>query len=106
MGALGGSGSARIEETAPERMRVTATMRGAALLVTADTFLPGWRVTVDGREAPLERVDYLLRGVRRPGRDAPVEFTYEPWSWTAGWIASLLAALALAAWVLAGRRRS
>jgi hypothetical protein len=106
VGALGGSGSARIEEAAPERMRVTASMRGAALLVTADAFLPGWRVTVDGREAPLERVDYLLRGVRVPEGTHRVEFTYEPWSWTAGWIASLLAALALAAWVLVGRRRS
>jgi hypothetical protein len=51
-------------------------------------------------------VDYLLRGVRLPAGTHRVEFSYEPWSWTAGWIASLLAALALAAWVLAGRRRS
>src|SRR5215207_4904498 len=106
VGELGGSGSARIDEAAPERMRVTAAMRGAGLLVTADAFLPGWRATVDGRAAPLERVDYLLRGVRVPAGTHRLEFSYEPWSWTAGWIISLLAALALAAWVLAGRRRS
>jgi len=44
--------------------------------------------------------------VRVPAGTHRVEFTYKPWSWTAGWILSLLAALALAAWVLAGRRRS
>ncbi len=26
-------------------------------------YIPGWQATVDGREAPIERVDYLLRGV-------------------------------------------
>ena len=105
-GALGGTGSARIDETAPERMRLTATMRGAGLLVTSDVFLPGWKATVDGRDVPLERVDYLLRGVRVPSGTHRVELAYRPWSWTAGWIVSLLTALALAGWVLAGRRRS
>ncbi len=106
VGALGGSGEARVDEAAPERMRVTAAARGEALLVTSDVFLPGWKATVDGREVPLERVDYLLRGVRLPAGTHRVEFTYAPWSWTAGWIVSLLAALALGAWLLAGRRRT
>ena len=48
---------------------------------------------MDGREAPLERVDYLLRGVMLPAGRHRVEFTYEPASWTgrADHLAGLLA---------------
>jgi hypothetical protein len=35
-----------------------------------------------------------------------VEFRYEPLSWRAGWITSLLSLLALAAAVIVGRRRA
>ena len=85
----------------------TATMRGAALLVTADVFLPGWRVTVDGREVPLERVDYLLRGVRVPPGDAPGRVLLPAVELDGGLDRQPAGgARLLAAGVLAGRRRS
>ena len=37
-----------------------------SLLVLTDVHFPGWKATVDGRDAPVERVDYLLRGVVVP----------------------------------------
>jgi len=97
-------GQAALTEVAPERMRVAVQASAPALLVTSDVFLPGWRASVDGRDVPLERVDYLLRGVAVPAGSHRVELSYRPWSWTAGWIVSLLTALALIAAVLAGRR--
>ena len=73
--------------------------RERSLLVLTDVHFPGWKATVDGRTAPIERVDYLLRGVVVPPGAHRVEFTYEPTSFRAGWIISLLAALAvLAGW--------
>ena len=42
-----------------------------ALVVLSDVHFPGWQATVDGREVPIERVDYLLRGVPGRRRDAP-----------------------------------
>ena len=42
-----------------------------ALLVLADVHYPGWKAELDGEEVPIERVDYLLRGVAAPGRRAP-----------------------------------
>jgi len=99
-----GSGAATLTEVAPERMRVSVEAPAPRLLVTSDVFLPGWRARVDGRDVPLERVDYLLRGVAVPAGSHRVELTYRPWSWTAGWIVSLLTALGLLAAVLAGRR--
>ena len=39
--------------------------RTRVLLVLADACFPGWHATLDGRDAPIERIDYLLRGVCR-----------------------------------------
>ena len=50
-------------------MEVRRRPRGEALLVLGDVYYPGWKASVDGDEVPIERVDYLLRGVRiGPGR--------------------------------------
>jgi uncharacterized membrane protein YfhO len=81
-------------------VRARASDRG--LLVLADTWFPGWRARVDGRDAPIVRTDQLLRGVVIGAGRHTVEFTYVPWSWRAGWIVSLLAAIGLLA--LAWRR--
>jgi uncharacterized membrane protein YfhO len=74
------------------------------MLVLSDIHFPGWKATVDGREVPIERVDYLLRGVKLPAGAHDVEFAYEPASFRIGWIVSLLTlaglgvAVALALW--------
>jgi hypothetical protein len=106
-GAGGAAGTARIATYEPERVLIQATAQTASLVVLSDVFHPGWHATVDGREVPLERVDYLLRGVPiGPGRHA-VELAYRPAGWRAGLLVSVLAAAALAAAVAlsAARRR-
>jgi uncharacterized membrane protein YfhO len=52
---------------------------------------------VDGKDTPVERVDYVIRGVKVPAGAHHVEFTYEPASWRAAWIVSLLALLVILA---------
>jgi uncharacterized membrane protein YfhO len=49
-------------------------------------------------------VDYLLRGVMVPAGTHRVEFRYEPASWRAGWIISVLGLLAVAGALGAGLR--
>ncbi len=53
----------------------------------------------------MERVDYLIRGVRVPAGAHRVEFRYEPASWRAGWIVSLVALLTILAAAAIGWRR-
>jgi uncharacterized membrane protein YfhO len=75
------------------------------MLVLSDTWYPGWHATVDGHDAKIERVDYLLRGVRVGPGSHTVQMTYRPLSFRIGWIVSLATALALLGAVLVSRRR-
>ena len=97
-------GRARIGEYGAERIELTASARRRAVLVLNEVHFPGWKARLDGREVPIERVDYLLRGIALPAGRHRVELRYEPLSWRIGWIVSLLALAALLAAVLVGLR--
>ena len=76
-------------------------------LVLTDAWYPGWRVWVDGQEAPLLRADLVFRAVRLDAGKHLVEFVYEPQSFRVGLLVSaaallLLSALGMLGW-LAGR---
>jgi hypothetical protein len=99
------AGTARL--TAYERDRVVArtAARRRSVLVLTDVHYPGWEASVDGRDARVERVDYLLRGVVVPPGEHTVELRYAPASWRAGWLISLAGALAIGGLAVAGLRR-
>ena len=90
-----------------DTLRVKIATRSArpSLLVLTDVKYPGWKATLDGRAVPIERVDYLLRGVAVPAGRHTVEMRYEPASWRVGWIVSLASLLVLAVLVVVGVRR-
>jgi uncharacterized membrane protein YfhO len=75
------------------------------MLVVSDAWDPGWKATVDGHNADVQRVDYVMRGVTVGPGTHRVEFRYRPWSFTAGWIVSLAALVALLGALLWWRRR-
>lgn len=95
----------RITRYAEEDVDLAATARRPSLVILSDVFYPGWKARVDGREVPIERVDYLLRGVPVPAGAHRIELRYRPWTFTAGWIVSLVTLLGLTAAVVRGRRR-
>jgi Bacterial membrane protein YfhO len=101
----GPAGTARIESYEAERVVLRASADRQGILVLGDTWFPGWKATVDGRSAPVERVDYVFRGVRVGPGTHTVEFRYEPLSWRIGWVVSLVSLVALAAAVAVGLRR-
>ncbi|HEY6573154.1 MAG TPA: YfhO family protein, partial [Candidatus Eisenbacteria bacterium] len=79
------------------------------LLVAVDQWDPDWSVTVDGKPADLERVNYLMRGVLVPAGVHIVRFHYLPRALQAGIrisAASLAVTILLAGFgIVAGRRR-
>lgn len=92
---------------APHQVTIRASLNGSGILVLADSFYPGWRATVDGREAEILRANFFLRGVSLGPGNHRVDFYYEPRSFTIGLGISLLTALGIIAGsaVLAYRRR-
>jgi len=62
---------------APTSLDVEVKLRAPGVLVVSEPWYPGWRATVDGKPAPMLRVDYALRGVALPAGRHVVEMAYE-----------------------------
>jgi hypothetical protein len=92
---------ARITRDGGEAVAVAVEVERPALLVLADAFAAGWRVTVDGAPRPLLQVNHYVRGVTVGPGDRRVEFAYRP----PGLVPALvLAALAWSAVVVGSLR--
>jgi hypothetical protein len=107
-GQAAAAGSARIiPGDDPDKLNVDVDVRRPGMLVVSDAWDPGWKATVDGKDVDVQRVNYVMRGVRVGPGAHHVEFRYRPWSFTVGWIVSLVALLVLiGALVLWSRRRT
>ncbi len=60
------------------------------LLFVGDSYYPGWKVYVDGRERPLLRANYMFRAVALDAGEHNVRFIYDPLSFKLGGLVSLL----------------
>jgi hypothetical protein len=74
---------------------------GSALVVS-ENYYPGWKATVDGREATLGRADYSLIGVALPAGARTVELTFDSAPYHTGKAITLVALALSAAWWLVG----
>jgi membrane protein YfhO len=101
----GPAGRARIRTYEPERVVVDTDGARRSILVLTDSWYPGWKATVDGKDASVHRVDYVVRGVAVPAGRHRVEFRYAPVSWRVGWIVSLLAGVLIVVTAVVGWRR-
>lgn len=63
-------------------------------LILADTYYPGWVAEVDGVETPIYPAETLFRGVKVPGGEHIITFTYKPNSFYTG------AGISLIAWLV------
>ncbi len=80
---------AEIVKYTNRQVTVAATVSGPGILVLADSYYPGWKVYVDGKESQILRADLFFRGVLlSPGKHL-VEFRYHPNSFLVGFSISL-----------------
>ena len=75
----------------PNFVKIQAEMKCRGMVILSDTWLPGWRATVDGKRAKIERAYGMLRGVVVEEGDHTIEMRYRPWSVYLGAALSLLA---------------
>jgi hypothetical protein len=97
--------TATIVRYSPQRVEIDAVLVRPGLVVLADIFYPGWRLTIDGAEAPIYRANRMMRGAAVPSGKHRLVYTYEPHSFYLGAriTAAGLAALGLLALVFAVR---
>ena len=80
-------GDVAVREEAPTRTVIEASLRRPGLVVLADRFESGWRLTIDGRPAPILRANLLMRAAAVAAGSHTLVFTYRPASVRLGaWI--------------------
>lgn len=81
-----------ITEYGANRVVLKAAAQRPSTLVLLDSFYPGWRATLDGRDVPIRRVNYVFRGVEISSGNHHLVFEYCPQSFYAGlWISGVTA---------------
>ena len=74
---------------------------GSALVVS-ENYYPGWKATVDGKEAPVVRTDYSLMSVVLPAGATHVKLTFTSPAYQRGKMLTLLALALSLVWIGAG----
>jgi hypothetical protein len=85
----------------PNYVVIKAEMSCRGMVILTDSWYPGWRATVDGRAAPIEKAYGAFRGVVVDGGDHTIEMRYRPWSVFVGAAITGIAAL-VALWMALG----
>jgi len=74
---------------------VTIDHSGDGLLFISDSFYPGWKAFIDGKETKIYRANYAFRAVFLPSGKHTVRFIYDPLSFKIGTAISLIALVVL-----------
>jgi hypothetical protein len=88
----------------PNRATIHVAVNAPGYLVLADTWYPGWHVTVDGEPDEVLRANHAFRAVRLDAGTHMVEMAYRPWSAIHGLWISLGTLAMLVLGCIAGER--
>jgi hypothetical protein len=71
-------GTVKIVDYHPKYIKLDANANAGAVLLFNEKWGPAWQVVVDGKEAPVLRCNYIMRGVYVDKGQHTVEFKYRP----------------------------
>ena len=60
----------------PQQAVLEARLDSTGLVILADVYYPGWELTIDGKPAPIYRVNGLMRGAVVPSGPHRLVYTY------------------------------
>jgi len=103
----GGKGSARIVEYKDEKVLVEASIEGGcAFLVLSDTWYPGWKVYVDGKEKRILRAYGFIRTVPIEEGKHSIVFVFKPWWILPGCVLTATGILVCFIFIISGFRKN
>ncbi len=68
-------------------------------MVISQSYYPGWQAKIDGVKTDIIAANYVLQAIKIPAGTHHVSLTYQPLSFTLGWIVSLLSII-LGLWII------
>jgi len=84
-----------IQNIRENAVRLVTASRKNTLLVLSDTYYPGWKAYIDGKETKIYRANYTFRAIYVPLGNHNVIFSYQPTSAIIGVIITLSTGLLL-----------
>jgi hypothetical protein len=89
-------GSATLTEARGNLLKYSVENSANGLLVFSEIFYAeGWKATIDGKESPVIRANYVLRAMEVPAGKHEIVFRFEPESFTNGNRISLFSSIAV-----------
>lgn len=83
-------------EYSSNRIRFTVDTSRDGYVIVSNTWYPGWRCSVDGKEAEIMKANYIMWSVWIPQGSHEVEFAFSPSVFTAGLLGTLLTGIFIA----------
>lgn len=79
----------------PRKIELKTTRKTDGFLVLSEIYYPaGWKAFIDGKETPIIKTNYVLRGLSVPAGNHTITLTFNPSTYTIGttsaWIATIL----------------
>jgi len=84
-----GNGKVKLISYAPNKVVLNASTDTDAFLYLSDTWYPGWKAYIDGKETEIYRANLTFRAVRLPKGTHEVVFQYRPMSFYIGALLTL-----------------
>jgi Bacterial membrane protein YfhO len=75
------------------QLEVASPPPAGTALIVSENYFPGWTASVDGKGAPVDRVQYNLIGVQLPGNARQVELRFHDAAYQRGKLITILALL-------------
>jgi hypothetical protein len=100
------TGRVKLVSYGPSKVQLDCEAHGDGFLFLSDTYYPGWKAYVDGKDSPIYRANLAFRAVRIPKGHHAVAFVYKPISFYAGLLLTVLGILALLGIVLWDRKKA
>ncbi|UOX32845.1 YfhO family protein [Flavobacterium sediminilitoris] len=87
----------------PNYLKYTANNTNDGFAVFSETYYKnGWKATIDGKNASIFKVDYVLRGLQIPAGKHTIEFTFDPQVVKTGSSIALMSSIGMILLILGG----